>query len=132
MKYLEVKKPRIEIIPMIDIMLFLLVFFVMITLKMVPTSGHVTSLPKSSTTVSLPSPKLVVELDVKGDIFVEGKSIVASQLTDLLKNRDATSTAVTLVGADTVSLQHVMRVIDAIKSGGATQISLAASSSPSK
>ena len=117
---------------MIDIMLFLLVFFVMITLKMVPTSGHVTSLPKSSTTVSLPSPKLVIELDAKGDIFVEGKSIVASQLTDLLKNRDAASTAVTLVGADTVSLQHVMSVIDAIKSGGATQISLAASSSPSK
>ncbi|MCY0872280.1 MAG: biopolymer transporter ExbD, partial [Acidithiobacillus caldus] len=31
MQYLEVKKARIEIIPMIDIMLFLLVFFIMVT-----------------------------------------------------------------------------------------------------
>ena len=44
MRYLEAKKARIEIIPMIDIMLFLLVFFVMIALKMIPTSGHVTKL----------------------------------------------------------------------------------------
>ena len=37
MRYFEVKKPRIEIIPMIDIMLFLLVFFIMIALKMTGT-----------------------------------------------------------------------------------------------
>jgi len=31
MKYFEARKARIEIIPMIDIMFFLLVFFIMIT-----------------------------------------------------------------------------------------------------
>ncbi len=117
---------------MIDIMLFLLVFFVMVTLKMIPTSGHVTNLPKSSTTVTLPNPKLVVELDNKGDIFVEGKNLMPNQLTELLRNRDAASTAVTLVGAESVSLQNVMLVIDAIKTGGATQISLAANNKSSK
>ena len=45
MRYFETKKARIEIIPMIDIMLFLLVFFAMMTLKMIPTSGHLTKLP---------------------------------------------------------------------------------------
>ena len=48
------KRARIEIIPMIDIMLFLLVFFVMLTLKMIPTTGHTTKLPVSSTAESLP------------------------------------------------------------------------------
>ena len=35
MRYFETRKARIEIIPMIDIMLFLLVFFAMMTLRMI-------------------------------------------------------------------------------------------------
>ena len=132
MKYLEQRKARIEIIPMIDIMLFLLVFFVMIALKMVPTSGHVTNLPTSSTTVQTPPPKLTVELTATGVIFVEGKNVTANQLTELLKGRNAAASAVTIVGADSVSLQNVMVVVDAIKNGGATQISLAANNKAAK
>ena len=48
-KYFEADKARIEVIPMIDIMLFLLVFFAMLTLRMIPTSGHVSKLPTSAT-----------------------------------------------------------------------------------
>ena len=33
------KKGRVEIIPMIDVMLFLLVFFIMITLQMITDKG---------------------------------------------------------------------------------------------
>ena len=36
---LERERPRLEIVPMIDIMMFLLVFFVMIVLRMIPDSG---------------------------------------------------------------------------------------------
>ncbi|PRY97546.1 outer membrane transport energization protein ExbD [Jezberella montanilacus] len=126
MRYLETKKARIEIIPMIDIMLFLLVFFVMITLKMIPTSGHVTKLPTSSTAETLPNPKVTVELEADGNMIVNGASISPSQLTALLKAGDAEKTAVTIVGAESVSLQNVMHVIDAIKLSGASQLSLAA------
>ncbi|MEI7955717.1 MAG: biopolymer transporter ExbD, partial [Verrucomicrobiota bacterium] len=124
--YLDQRKPRIEIIPMIDIMLFLLVFFVMIALKMVPTSGHVTKLPTSSTVVQTPAPKVTVEVEANGNIYVEGKNLTAGQLTELLKGREAAASAVTIDGAESVSLQSVMIVVDAIKNGGATQISLAA------
>ena len=51
MRYFETRKARIEIIPMIDIMLFLLVFFAMMTLKMIPTSGHLSKLPASAEAV---------------------------------------------------------------------------------
>ena len=37
MRYFQTRSARIEIIPMIDIMLFLLVFFAMMTLRMIPT-----------------------------------------------------------------------------------------------
>jgi biopolymer transport protein ExbD len=36
---MERERPRLEIVPMIDIMMFLLVFFFMIVLRMIPDSG---------------------------------------------------------------------------------------------
>ncbi len=125
MRYLETKKARIEIIPMIDIMLFLLVFFVMLTLRMIPASGHITRLPGSSTAVTIPPPKLLVEISVDGSLIVERKIITLQQLTALLRQRDSSKTAVTIAGNETASLQQVMSVIDAIKQGGATEIGLA-------
>ena len=124
MRYLEVKKARIEIIPMIDIMLFLLVFFAMMTLLMIPTSGHVTKLPTSSTAVTMPPPKLLVEISKDGTLMVEDKTMTPAQLTQLLRGRDSSKTSVTIAGNDTASLQQVMGVIDAIKLGGATEIGL--------
>lgn len=43
----------------------------------------------------------------------------------MLRARQSEKTAVTIAGNDTASLQQVMTVIDAIKNGGATEISLA-------
>lgn len=127
MRYFEVRKPRIEIIPMIDIMLFLLVFFVMITLKMIPMSGHITKLPTSSTAANIPRPKLAVEIVDEQVVIVDGVRMSPAQLTHLLKSRDAANTAVTIMGNHHVSLQSVMSVVDAIKNGGASQIALATS-----
>jgi biopolymer transport protein ExbD len=128
MRYLETRKARIEIIPMIDIMLFLLVFFAMLTLRMIPTSGQVTKLPTSSTVVAIPPAKLLVEISADGALVVENRRLTPAQLTDLLRQRGSGKTAVTIAGNDTASLQQVMTVIDAIKAGGATEIALAARS----
>ncbi len=125
MRYLETRKARIEIIPMIDIMLFLLVFFAMLTLRMIPSSGHVTKLPTSSTAVAIPHPKVLVEINLDGTLQVENQILTPAQLTDLLRSRDSSKTAVTIAGSDTSSLQQVMTVIDAIKAGGATEVGLA-------
>jgi biopolymer transport protein ExbD len=125
MRYLETRKARIEIIPMIDIMLFLLVFFAMLTLRMIPSSGHVTKLPTSSTAVTIPHPKLLVEINPDGTLLVESHTLTPEQLTDLLHQRDSGKIAVTIAGSATSSLQQVMGVIDAIRAGGATEVGLA-------
>src|ERR1035437_4270794 len=115
MRYFETRKARIEIIPMIDIMLFLLVFFAMLTLRMIPSSGHVTKLPTSSTAAAIPHPKLLIEINPDGSLQVESHTLTPAQLTDLLHSRDSSKTAVTIAGGDTSSLQQVMTVIDAVK-----------------
>ncbi len=127
MKYFEVKKARIEIIPMIDIMFFLLVFFIMITLHMIPSKGISSSLAKSSTATALDQAKMIVNADAAGNIEVEGKMLNAQQLTTLLQQKgDPAHTVVTIIANAGTSTQNLMHVMDACRLAGVTQIGLAA------
>ena len=130
MRYFETRKARIEIIPMIDIMLFLLVFFAMMTLKMIPTSGQVSKLPTSSTASAIPAPKLLVEIRSNGQLLAEGRVVEPAEITAMVKSRDAANLAVTIAGSDDASMQHLMKAVDAVRLGGATQIGLAAKQVP--
>jgi biopolymer transport protein ExbD len=126
MRYFETRKARIEIIPMIDIMLFLLVFFAMMTLRMIPTTGQISKLPTSSTATAMPAPKLLVEIRAGGQFFIDGQPMTASQISALVRGREPAKLAVTIAGSADASLQYVMQVIDAVRLGGATQVGLAA------
>ena len=126
MRYFETRKARIEIIPMIDIMLFLLVFFAMLTIKMIPTSGQLSKLPTSSTTVKMPAPKLLVEVHDDGTLWAEGAQRSNEEISNLVHSRNPSELAVTIAGGDKVNLQQLMSAINSIKTGGATQIGLAA------
>ena len=63
---------------------------------------------------------------------MENLTLTPAQLTDLLRQRGSSKTAVTIAGNDTATLQQVMSVIDAIKAGGATEIALAAHTGSNK
>lgn len=127
MKYLEVRKARIEIIPMIDIMFFLLVFFIMLTLHMIPNAGLSTQLPSSASTQALPPTKVLVTLSSDGSISVDGSTISTQQLRTMLAARaDAAHTVVTIAGSKEAQLQKLIDVMDACRSAGVFQIALAA------
>jgi len=127
MKYFEARKARIEIIPMIDIMFFLLVFFIMITLHMIPNAGMRTQLPSSSSTQELPPPKVTVTLSADGAVSVDGRTMSTGELTAMLQARpDASHMAVTIAGAKEARLQLLVSVMDACRAAGVTQIALAA------
>ncbi|MFL9882959.1 biopolymer transporter ExbD [Paraburkholderia agricolaris] len=127
MKYFEARKARIEIIPMIDIMFFLLVFFIMITLHMIPNAGLKTQLPSSASTQALPPAKVMVTLSDDGAMSVEGKTVTAAELTAMLSARpDAAHTAVTIAGSKVAQIQKLVAVMDACRAAGVSQIALAA------
>ena len=62
----EIKKARIEIIPMIDTIFFLLVFFMISTLSMSRYSGLPVNLPKASTGQQTPSASAAVTIAPDG------------------------------------------------------------------
>ena len=127
MKYFEARKARIEIIPMIDIMFFLLVFFIMITLHMIPNAGLRTQLPSSATTQTLPPARVTVSLAEDGSLSVDGRALTPAQLTAMLAARaDVAHVAVTIAGAKQAQLQKLVAVMDACRAAGVSQIALAA------
>ena len=69
-RYFEQKKGRVDIIPMIDIMLFLLVFFIMITLQMIPDKGLNLQLPTASRAQQLPHPHYTINIDKDGSLTI--------------------------------------------------------------
>ncbi|MGF6871848.1 ExbD/TolR family protein [Paraburkholderia sp. MM5477-R1] len=127
MKYFEARKARIEIIPMIDIMFFLLVFFIMITLHMIPNAGLRSQLPSSATAQALPPPQVTVTFATDGSLSVDGRTLSLAQLTTLLAARtDVAHTVVTIAGSKQAQIQHLVSVMDACRAAGVSQIALAA------
>jgi len=131
MRYLEQRKARIEIIPMIDIMFFLLVFFVMVTLKMIPATGIGAQLPHASTAAPIPHPKMLLTILNDGSITADGQAITLPDLNQkLAATPDVANMAVTIASAKSVQVQQLMDVMDACRSAGVTQLGLAAQPQP--
>jgi len=126
MRYFEQHKGRIEIIPMIDIMLFLLVVFVMITLRMIPASGVGARLPSSRTAVAMPRPTLLISLREDGSVLLDGISLPVNELAVRLRRYDPTKTRVTIAGAGQATVQSLLRVLDACRSAGLKRVTIAA------
>lgn len=124
--FIEKKKGRVEIINMIDIMLFLLVFFIMVTLRMIPATGIASHLPRSSTAVTIAKPKIIISLQAQGQIFVDNQQMTPNQLTAYLLGQDPAHANITIAGVKEASLQDLVVVMDACRQAGVTQIGIAA------
>jgi biopolymer transport protein ExbD len=125
-RYFEERRGRVEIIPMIDVMLFLLVFFIMITLQMIPDSGVALQLPHSSQSKPLPPPQYTVNVETDGTIVLKGKVITGTELVALLKgDRDPTHTQVTIAAAKDVPFQKFIDVMDDCRKAGVSDIGVA-------
>jgi biopolymer transport protein ExbD len=127
MRYFEYRKGRIEIIPMIDVMLFLLVFFIIVTLQMIPDAGVSLQLPVSSQTDPLPHPKITVNVLPDGTIKVKDAVMTPDALTALFTaDGDPAKTELTIATDKATPFQHFMTVIDAARKAGVTDIGIAA------
>lgn len=122
------RKARVEIIPMIDVMMFLLVFFVLISLNVIPALGLKTQLPSSSTAQDLkPQTKAVITIAKDDVIQVDGENTTLDALTARLdKLRKDGEKLNLIINSDRgVEVQRLVDVMDTLKKGGFDSISIA-------
>ncbi|MHB1585782.1 MAG: ExbD/TolR family protein [Acidiferrobacteraceae bacterium] len=125
MSYFERRRSRIELIPMIDVMFFLLVFFLIITLRMIPDKGIGLALPRSGTAQHLPRPRILVGILADGTVQVAGKRVTSEALARMLKVVAPRHPQVTIAAAANVPFQAFVRVMDACRRAGITGIGIA-------
>ena len=123
---LEEPHARLEIVPMIDIMMFLLVFFVMIALRMIPDAGVQMQLPGASTAQQMPSTQVVIAIDAQDQIHIQDTVYTVDSLQSYLQGvkKDA-NTNVVIAADKTINFQQVMDVMDAVRRTGITDVGLA-------
>ena len=132
----ETKKTRarIEIIPMIDVMMFLLVFFVLISIDVIPAFGVKTRLPQSSSAdLNRERHNAIVSLGRNGELQLDGIEVggveeLVPRLVTLRKSHP--QIAVIINGDQAVELQRVIEVMDHIRVAGFSAISIAAKKRP--
>lgn len=127
----SIKRARIEIIPLIDIMFFLLATFIMVSLSMTKNQGVQVALPTASSSASLGDNQEVekaVTLTTtgKGDVFWNKEKITVAQLPLRLQTLKASSKDPKVIinsdaGAD---FKHVVAVLDEVRKIGIQKVGI--------
>jgi biopolymer transport protein ExbD len=86
---LENKSARIELIPLIDIIFLLLVFFIYSMLSMVVYRGIPIVLPVADSLETEKGETLVITIDEKGDVFVDQGFVPGDELLSRLNKERA-------------------------------------------
>ncbi len=118
---------------MIDVMMFLLVFFVLISIDVIPAFGVKTRLPTSSSaTTNSERHSAIVALGRDGELQLDGMDVTAAELVPRLLaiRQDHPKVSVIINGDRSVELQRVIDVMDRLRAAGFLAISIAARKTP--
>jgi len=122
------KKARIEMLPLIDIVFLLLVFFIYAMLSMAVHKALPVALPSSDTAKIHKQMVLSVTVDSEGAIHVDKDPVPLQSLGTFLKEKagKTESPGVLLFADKDLSYQDLFRVLDQITLAGIKQVSLQA------
>lgn len=79
------RKPKIEIIPMVDVMFLLLVFYILSTIAMTIERGIPVSLPEASSSESTSVEEVTITVNEKGEVFLNHDKVELEELGEALE-----------------------------------------------
>jgi biopolymer transport protein ExbD len=123
----EAEEPiELNLIPLIDVIMFLLIFFISTT-SFIEEPGVDVDKPKASTADQLAKNSIIFAVTSDGRIAYGGKEIGLGGVRPTVKRLCAKEALPVVIQADQKSLSSLMiRVMDEAKFGGAREISIAA------
>ncbi len=123
-------KPKLMIIPMIDIIFFLLVFFMMSMLSMVVQKSVPINLPSSQTAKVDIQKKVPITVTADGSIYVEQTKTTIDGMIQYLQIEQGKGTEMTVVLRGDKAAQYgtFVQVLDTLKQMKITKIAIATDS----
>lgn len=121
----EGDEARIEIIPLIDIMFFLLAAFMLVSLSMTQLHRVPINLPEASTGVAdTKTPPFQIAIDASGVTTWDGKIVTLSEITARLKAGAKPDETRVLIAADAEARhKQVLGVLNAVRDAGVEKVS---------
>ena len=119
------KKARIEIIPLIDIMFFLLACMMLVSLNMVQLKGLKLSLPTAQTaTTENRSDFLTLSVKADGSVYVDKQPTARTALVEELKKRKAEKPDLRVYIQGDAQAIHgdVIAVLDKVRAAGIQKV----------
>jgi biopolymer transport protein ExbD len=122
------KKARIEMLPLIDVVFLLLVFFIYAMLSMAVHRGLPVELPTSRTAKIDKRLILSVTVQSDGSIYVDEEFVGLEDFVDFLKAKTGNQkeSGVLLFADRSIEYQTLFQVLDKIRLAGINRISLQA------
>lgn len=122
------KKPVFMIIPMIDIIFFLLVFFMMNSLQTVAQKALAVQLPQAQSASAPAQLPIIMTLDEEGHITIDNKPVSITESSDIMKRhmQENANAAVVLQADKRTEHGQVVVVMDMLKQAGVKRLSIAA------
>ena len=126
----ERKRARIEMLPLIDIVFLLLVFFIYAMLSMAVHRSLPVALPQSVTAEVDNRDRISVTITEEGYVYLDKQLVEPAELTKLLQamTADEKERGVQVFADQHVEYQRLFFVLDGIKGAGISRISLQAES----
>lgn len=123
----EQGKARIEIIPMIDVIFFLLVFFMLSTLSMTINRGLPVNLPTAATSQKELRENLNLTLTQDGEIFLNKEPIALQDMGQRVREALAAEPALMVIINADGKVQHsaVVEVMDELRVVGVARLAIA-------
>ncbi len=121
----ESDEARIEIIPLIDIMFFLLASFMLVSLSMTQLHRVPLALPAASTGIADSKlPPFQIAIDASGVVTWDSKIVTLSEITARLKAEATPQESRVLISADENSRhKHVLAVVNAVRAARIEKVS---------
>jgi biopolymer transport protein ExbD len=127
------RRTRLEIIPLIDIMFFLLASFMMVSLQMQKVRALKASLPTATLATSTTKPDMInLKVDKFGQVSADDKVISIPDLSKLLAKRHEANTNVPvyITGAKNATHGSIIYVLDQVKRAGIQRVAIAVKAAP--
>jgi biopolymer transport protein ExbD len=120
----EGDEARIEVVPLIDIMFFLLAAFMLVSLSMTQLHRVPLRLPEAATGVAdTTTPLVQLAVDAHGIITWDSLVVTPSEITARLKREKLPEEARVLISADQEArYKQLMGVLDAVRAAGVVKV----------
>ncbi|BAQ63494.1 biopolymer transporter ExbD [Geminocystis sp. NIES-3709] len=118
---------RIEIVPMIDVIFCILIYFILAAVGFSRQQALSLNLPKASTGTAQMREMLVVSLDNRGQLYLEKQPVSQVQLYSAIKNYHSLNPSGLMVlhASQEVRYSQVIEVLDMLKEVGGERVALA-------